>query len=368
MLSGTPHRRVIAYLTGAHGDWGGASRVIFNCIRGIDRSRFTPLALLLGDGPIVAELERLDVPYLFWGEPHEFRRPAAYVRDAACSLRMLRRHRVDILHINYTNFWRPAEFLAAKLLGIPVISHRHMVIRSPGPWLKRVDLVMAVSQFIATAGAAPSVPTRVVHNAVDLRPFDEARDLRQELGIPQDELVVSFVGQVRELKGVAAFLKVARVLDRPGLTFLLAGECRDQAQHPDAYTPERLRRESGDSPRIRYIGYRTDAPAVFKTSDILLMPSEWNEPLGLVAIEAGAAGIPVVATRSGGIPEVVVDGQTGLLVERGDIEGLTDAARRLIADPALRSRLGQAARGRVQQHFTQAPIRQIEAIYDELVA
>lgn len=102
----------------------------------------------------------------------------------------------------------------------------------------------------------------------------------------------------------------------------------------------------------------------YSRAGIFVFPSLWHEPFGIPVIEAMAAGLPVVATRAGALPEVVIDGETGILVERGDTEGLTAAISKLLADPHLRERMGAAGRERVQQLFTwERSVAQLEELY-----
>ena len=104
--------------------------------------------------------------------------------------------------------------------------------------------------------------------------------------------------------------------------------------------------------------------AHYARAGIFVFPSLWHEPFGIPVIEAMAAGLPVVATRAGALPEVVVDGETGILVERGDSAGLADAIGTLLADPQLRQRMGAAGRRRVQQLFTwDRSVARLERLY-----
>jgi glycosyltransferase involved in cell wall biosynthesis len=118
---------------------------------------------------------------------------------------------------------------------------------------------------------------------------------------------------------------------------------------------------AGDT-RIRYIGYRKDVENVYHTADIVVVPSRWQEPLGLINLEAGACRKPVVATRVGGIPEVIEDGMNGYLVESGDVETLAARVTALIADPALRQKMGEEGRATVEQNFTTHPVREFEKL------
>ena len=360
-------KRVICYLTESAGDWGGASRVLFSTLRLIDRQRFQPLVLLPGKGRILPLLDQIEVPYVIWGQAHEPDGLLRYARATLASLRLLRARRVDLLHVNGANYWRPAEILAARLLSIPIVTHYHVVVDRPGPFVRFSDLIVAVSAYTAEASQPRSIPKAVVHNSVVLARFDQARDIREELGIGANELVVTFVGQIRENKGIDLFIRLAHAVPSPSIRFLIVGECRDPARFPGAYTEERLRGEMGDDQRIRYVGYRADVENIYRASDIVVMPSRGGEPFGLITIEAGASRRPVIATRDGGVPEVIRHGENGFLVEREDLAGLVNYTTLLAGDPALRRRVGERARQIVEERFTVQPVRDLEAVYERLL-
>jgi len=360
-------KRHICYLTESAGDWGGASRVLFSTLRELDRSRFEPLVLLPSKGPGLPVLDELGIAYLIWGPAHEPRGIARYVGALADSIRIFRGRRVDLLHVNGANYWRPAEVLAAHLLRIPIVTHYHVVVDKPGPFVKYSSLIVAVSDFTAKASSPASIPKAVVHNSVALARFDQARDIRSEIGVMQDDVVVAFVGQIRDIKGVDLFLRMAHTIPGARVKFLVVGECRDPKRFPGAYTEARLREEIGGDSRILYLGYRRDVENVYRSADIVVMPSRAGEPFGLINIEAGASRTPVVATRDGGIPEVIVDGENGFLVDPEDLDGLVRQTARLIEDADLRRRMGERARQIVEARFTSRPVRELEAAYDRLL-
>jgi glycosyltransferase involved in cell wall biosynthesis len=362
-----PLKRVIAYLTESAGDWGGASRVLFSTLRLIDRTRFQPLVLLPARGRVLPLLDEIEVPYVIWGQAHEPHGVLSYAKATLASLRLLRARHVDLLHVNGANYWRPAELLAARLLSIPIVTHYHVVVDKPGPFVRFSDLIIAVSAYTADASEPRSVPKAVVHNSVVLTRFDKARDIREELGLSPSDIVVTFVGQIRENKGIDLFIRLAHALPLPSITFLIVGECRDPARFPGAYTEERLRREMAGDPRLLYVGYRADIENVYRASDIVVMPSRGGEPFGLITIEAGASRRPVIATRDGGVPEVIAHGENGFLVEREDLAGLVHYTTMLAGDAALRQRMGERARQIVEERFTEKPVRDLEAAYERLV-
>lgn len=360
-------KKVICYLSASSGDWGGASRVLFTNIRLIDRSRYEPILLLPSEGPILPLLERMGVRYTIWGRQHEPNGVMRYLRDIVAAVRYFKVNRVDLLHINHANYWRPAEIIAAKLLRIPVVTHYHVVVDKPGPFVKFSNLIAAVSEYTAERSEPRSVPKVVIHNSVSLERFDEALDIRRELGLSVEDIVVSFVGQIRTLKGIDLYIKMAHGIPGSTVKFLIVGECRDPDRFAGSYTEDRLRAEIGNDARIKYVGYRGDVQNIYRSSDIVVMPSRWGEPFGLINIEAGAARKPMVSTRDGGIPEIIRHGENGFLVEREDLTGLIHYTTLLIEDQALRDRMGQKARAIVEEQFTTLPIRKLEQAYDKLI-
>ena len=361
------HKKMICYLSAASGDWGGASRVLFTTIRLIDRNRFEPILLLPSEGPVLPLLRQIGVRYVIWGREHEPHGLAGYARDVLAASRFFRRNRIDVLHVNHANYWRPAEILAAKILGIPIVTHYHVVVEKPGPFVKLSRKIVAVSDYVAGHSAPKAVPKTVIHNTVNIERFDKAANVRSEFGLTDTDIVVSFIGQIRAIKGIDLFIKMAHQLPDPTVKFLIAGECRDPGKFEGSYTIGQLQSEIGGDTRIRYVGYRTDVENLYRSSDIVVMPSRWGEPFGLINIEAGAARKPMVSTRDGGIPEIIRHGENGFLVEREDLAGLVHHTKLLIENDALRRQMGERAREIVERQFTRSPVAKLEQVYDELV-
>jgi glycosyltransferase involved in cell wall biosynthesis len=351
----------ICFLTGSDADWGGASRVLYTTLRKMDLARIDPWVLLSGNGPIKAELEMLGIPCLAWGPATEPQNKIAYLRALFRAIWLLRRKRIDALHVNH-RFWRPAEVLAALLLRIPVLVHFHVVNKEGGSLMGRCRAAISVSHYVADASLPKALPKEVVYNPVSLDRFENGSSLRDEWGMPPNAVVVAFLGQIRDIKGVQDFIGMARLISDPDARFLIAGECRDPKIFPGSYSEQDLNVLAGGDARIRYVGYVAQVENVYHTADIVVVPSRWQEPLGLINLEAGACRKPVVATRVGGIPEVVKDGMNGFLVEPGDVEALAERVGQLIADPALRVRMGEAGRVNVEQNFTTRPVREFETL------
>jgi glycosyltransferase involved in cell wall biosynthesis len=139
---------------------------------------------------------------------------------------------------------------------------------------------------------------------------------------------------------------------------------------PDAYYDLIRRQVSGLAGHAFLHGRvaNEDICTQYARAGIFVFPSIWHEPFGIPVIEAMAAGLPVVATRAGALPEVVVDGETGILVERGDSEALAAAICKLLSDPHLRERMGAAGRERVRRLFTwEHSVARLQKLYDSIL-
>ncbi len=356
----------VLYFAGTHGNWGGASRVLFSTLALLDRSRIEPMVALTMEGPACEILSGMGIVGEIWGPMTEYRSARQYVRAVGRAAAWMHRQRIDIVHMNRANDWRPAELVAARLLGIPIVTHFHTVNRDRAPATRLSSAIAAVSSYVAVQSDSLGVPVHVIHNPIDPAMFLDARNIRTELGIRPTDTLVTFAGQIRRIKGVDLFVAAARKVPGDDLRFVVAGACRQGAGIEDAYTESEFRKLIAADPRILYVGYREDMPDVYASSDVVVMPSRWAEPFGLVLIEAGLAMKPVIATHVGGIPEVVSHGETGLLVEAEDVESLASRIKQLAHDPAARSRMARSARQYVLKRFTTSPVRQLEQLYESL--
>jgi glycosyltransferase involved in cell wall biosynthesis len=282
----------------------------------------------------------------------------------------------------------PADAPLAKLrLGCKVLVADHSsgprVEIGPPSWLKalkrlrrrlyasQVDRYLAVSDYVARRLTSQSVARpgkiRVIHNGIDLQrfapvPAEERAALRADLlGVGPDERVAVFVGQLSPDKGLDVLLRAAPQILAPKnhhLCIIGAGPYeKDARQAAGAW-----------GGRLAVKGLRDDVQAFLQAADVGLFPSAWKEAFGLTIAEAAACGLPVVATRVGGIPEVVADGETGLLVPPGDVEALAGAAGGLLADDAGRTDMAISARKRAERLFDiNRAARQTVELYQEVL-
>lgn len=261
--------------------------------------------------------------------------------------------------------------LAARLSGLPALTTRRMDRRvRPGLRTRLIYRVLtqravAISPAVARRLAAAGVPperTRTIYSSIDpaaAAPRAGRAALRRagELG-DQTPLLLVLANLVKR-KGVDVLLDAFARLER-GAQLWIAGD------GPERGALEAQARRLGLSERVRFLGHRDDTGDLLAACDVFAMPSR-REGLGVASLEAMAAARPVVASRVGGLAELVVHERTGLLVPPDDERALADALRRLLDDPALRSALGGAGPGRIAEGWlAEQMVADYESLYAEL--
>jgi glycosyltransferase involved in cell wall biosynthesis len=224
----------------------------------------------------------------------------------------------------------------------------------------------------------PAEQTFVVHNGIDPERFRGADGLavRQAWGIDRSLPVILFAGALVPEKGLLHLLRAAaRLQERFRFQLVVAGSAAlwstpgtQGNQQDDPYT--RAVRDAAAGLPVRWLGAVpvTHMPAVFAAANIFVCPSAWDDPFPLVACEAMAAGKPIVASRMGGLPEAVVEGETGLLVPAADDEALAAALEILLANPEIAIAMGERARQRSELFSWAAAAAKLDNVYAELRA
>lgn len=285
--------------------------------------------------------------------------------------RVIRHERPDVVHLHSRRGADVLGAIAGRLAGVPVVLSRRVDNPEARAWValkyRLHDRIIAISQGIADVLASEGVPAaklRVVRSSLDPAPWQSPADRAAfcaEFGVTGDALLIGVVAQLIERKGHRVLFDALRALpDRsPNVRVICFG------QGPLRETLEREAADLGET--IRFAGFRTDLARWIGALDLLVHPA-LMEGLGVSLLQASAAGVPIIASRAGGMPEAVADGRTGLLVPPGDALALRDALRRLIEDPALRRRLGDQGRARIEREFSvETMVRGNLAVYRELV-
>jgi glycosyltransferase involved in cell wall biosynthesis len=286
--------------------------------------------------------------------------------------RGLRAWGADLVH-THGHFAGVAGRLAARLLGHPTLIHH---LHTTDPTLRRRHIRLerllgrgthrivccsaAVAEHAARVLQVPAARLEVVWNGIEPAPIVEPAAACRRLGDPPRPLV-GCVGSLTPHKGQAVLLRAFASLPAPLRrgTLALFGEGEERR------SLEALAAELGLAGSVLLPGARADVRGLLPGLDLLVAPSIDREGLGVAVLEGMDAGLPVVASRVGGLPEAIEEGVTGLLVPAGDVAALRDAMAVILEDPTRGKALGDAGRARVAAHFRAAEmIRRVESIYE----
>ena len=365
---------MLQFITGFH--VGGTERHVAHLATRLDPSRFdVHVATLQQEGALLSEMASGRLPLTAY-PIKGFLRPDT-LRQQVRFAAYLKHHAIDIVHAY--GFY-PIVFAVpvARLVGTQVVLAS---IRDSGdPWTRAQRWVQLCASRLAHCILVNATAVRarlrtgghgrrqiaVIRNGVDVdrfapRPFD-AR-LRSSLGLPPRAPLVVAVSRLNPMKGIDDFLEAAALLAGrfPEARFVIVGDGSSRREL------EAQTRMLGLLERVVFTGTRLDVETILAQAAISVAPS-LSEGLSNVVLESMAAGLPVVATRVGGTPEILDDGVTGLLVPPCDALALAGAIGRLLGDEALALRLGAAARTRAVHHFSaQHMVLQTESLYRTLL-
>jgi len=355
---------------------GGAERVIARTVPRLDKNRYETIVCCLWMGGAAAdEMEKAGVRVINLDAKNKLD-----LRILFRLYRLLKEHKIDIIH----SFLFHANMLGrivGRLAGVPVIlsSERTMEMEDKHQLLlnrltacladKIITVSEAVREFaITNIGIEPN-KLITIYNGVDLSEFSRnpnrewIEEARRELGIDPCHVVVGTVGHLEPEKGCEYLLQAAaQVSAQDGkVTFLLVGDGSQRTKL------ENLAQDLGISSNVIFMGYRNDIPRILSVMDIFVLPSLY-EGLPNALLEAMAASRPVVATQVGGIPEVVADGETGILVPPRDPGALAGAICVLLEDRERAREMGIAGRKQVERLFgIETMVAKTEVLYEELI-
>ena len=363
--------------------FGADSAIHAHLMRHLDRDRFVVhVASSQGDGsgvpPALARFREIpDIrlrPTVFApGFRHRSRETllrgvraaAAFPVDVLALAAYVRREGIRVIH----GTDRPRDALytvaLARATGARSVVHVHVAwsrfYSAPAKWgVRTADAVFSISRFVTETVVATGTPRERVHtvlNGIDLSGWDPKEDglsVRREFGIPSDAPLLASVSRLFAQKGqrelLQAFARVRR--KHPEVRLLVVGADAVEV-HGGSFTRELrvLARDLDVADRVVFTGPRTDIPRIMAACDVFALPS-FEEPFGLVFLEAMAMERPVVSLNNGGTPEVVEHGRSGLLSPPHDIDALADNIVTLLANADLRARFGAYGRSRVLESFT----------------
>lgn len=372
--------RRILYIANDGEITGGGAVSLGSLIKCLDKKRFSPFVICPYRGSFVELLdkENIVVDIIYFPRLKSLN-ILAISKTIAKLVSVIKQRKIQLLHANGPRF----NFLgamAAKCCRIPVIWHERTL-----PLKNMIDIDLMLSflpeRIICNSWALAErfykrkkirKKIRVIMNGVDTRlfnPYVSAAKIRSEFGIAKEELVVGIIGRIDPIKGIDYCIDAAAEICRSFslARFLIVG---DVFQKEHVWFLDKLKEKVKTlalEGKVIFCGFRHDMPEVFAACDICLLYTD-AEACGRVLFEAMASAKAVVATNNGGTPEIVVDGETGILVPPKDPQTLAKALMKLLNDKNLARQMGRKGRERVEKNFTlEQYVKKTELVYEELL-
>lgn len=354
---------------------GGGERFLVDLLQAFPRDQFEfTVFCLYSKGELACEVERIGIPVSVLGVPKKMGLKG-YIK--LCNA--LKMGAFDIVHCHLLEgcwYGIPAGWLAGVPIRIAHLQNCHWRLSLRARLFDRFAFTFADAAFGCSEAVLrfyqqrmwyPMSKCHLVYNGVVTKRFENLpskEEARRALSLPSQKcVIVTTVARLVPQKGHVFLLEAAKevVSKFKDVRFLLVGDggLRAQLEHRVSTL--------GLAEHVCFLGQRTDVPQILAASDIFVLPSLW-EGLGLVLVEAGLAGLPVVATRVDGIVEVVEDGRSGFLVPPGDVRALAEAVQTLVEDALLRERMGMEGRAIALQRFSMERIAsQVADLYHVLL-
>jgi glycosyltransferase involved in cell wall biosynthesis len=343
--------------------WGGGERQVLGLLEYLSRWGHENHLLCHPDGPLAREAGKIGT------KVHPLRlRNDLDLRPVVAVRRLIRGASYDIVHFHTKRAHAFSLWLGRSHRGLKRVVTRRMDYPMRKGWYdrylynSRVDGVVAISEPIGAllvAGGVKKEKIRVIHSGVDPEPFKKI-PVARDVGSPP---VIGVAAVLEERKGLRFLLEAAAELKRQGrrLSYRIAGDGSQREQL------QRLAETLGVKEEVAFLGFVSDMPAFLSSIDIFVLPSLF-EGLGVAALEAMAAARPVIASGVGGLRELVVDEETGLLCLAGDPASLARAISRMVSQRERMRAMGENGRARVAKHFSMEQMaKQNESYYYDLL-
>jgi glycosyltransferase involved in cell wall biosynthesis len=268
--------------------------------------------------------------------------------------------------------------IAGKMAGVKVVAHCHDDFKEDALgktmrmfYIALLDRILTVSDKVKKFFAVKKKGFQkaiTVYNGIDaevFNPQDVSEDLRNELGFKKEDIVIGSIGVIEKDKGHRYLVEAIARLKDEGIANVVCVMCGTGPQEVEI---KKLVLNKGLEKEIIFLGFRDDIPRVLKTLDIFALMSLTIESFSMAAVEAMAMEVPVIATNIGGIPEVIDDGKTGIIIPPGNADALCEAIKYLIQNPGVRIQMGKNGRARVLERFTiEQNVRKTEDVFLSLV-
>ena len=378
--------------------YGGSAKYLDELLSVLDRRRYDIAVVAAEEGPFITKIRTQGVPVYLrpswrfpWGQQEgrtsRFETYLRYVLFGPMQLAIvptiadwLKDHEIKLVHLNNEVLSHLPLLLAARMAGCRIVCHLHgwrAFTRTERWALRYVDELIAISdagaRYYSTqlqGRAVVAAPNGIILNG-HITGLEMKRTRgRMHFGVSADQTVAVLIGRLVPWKGHEVFLKglASARTHHPNLIGWIVGYDPSPGQEYLGRL-KALAEDLGLSSRVRFVSWQEDVWSIYAAADLIVHASIKPEPFGLVVLEAIAAGKPVIATRSGGVVDIVVDQETGLLVEPGNSDQLSQAIVRLIEDRELAQRYVEQAAVRVKRVFTmERNAAQIAGVYDRLLS
>jgi len=352
---------------------GGAEQMFINLANFINPDKFKSYVGVFREGELTSELRKRGIKFLWLKESTQVY-DYKFLKNI---IQLIKQNRIDLIHSHTwgTDFY---GYWASKILGIPMISTIHNRYYIFEKWSRKLSYKVFISQIKKIVAVSKDIQdllreklklspqkVRLIYNGIDTHKFENKMDLeplRKELNLREKELILGNVGNLREVKDhhtlILSFHKVASFFPQAKLLIVGEGELKIRLI--------KLCAELGLENRVLFLGHREDVNLLLGLMDLFILSSH-SEGCSISVLEAMASGKPVVATRVGGNPELVLEGKTGFLVPPAEPEKLAEKTIFLLRNEDLRVKMGDEGRKRVNEKFSlETMLKNYEELYSKV--
>jgi glycosyltransferase involved in cell wall biosynthesis len=388
--------RVVYCEGNVDGTIGGSYYSLLYLVKGLDRRRYNPLVVFHAENGLQHRFHEAGVETVVWPRiaPATFAErfvplllaqkavnfARGFVWQALAEAMFLRRVGARIVHLNNSVLRNHDWMLAARLTGLPCVSHERG-INDDYPaaaqfWAKRLDAVVCISDAVRKQLEAHGLDHGnlvTIHNALDpaeVNVRQSPSELRAAHAIAADAPVLVMTGNLKAWKGQETVIRAMAQVRRahPRARCLLVGATSPLDRSFET-SMRALVSELGLDEHVLFVGFRENAADYMRMADVVIHASVLPEPFGRVALEAMACRKPVIGSDAGGMPEIVEDGSTGYTFPPGDANRLAEAVNWMLDHPEEAARMGERGYTRLVERFPiPANVRATEHIYERLLA
>lgn len=390
-------KRILYVESNRDGTIGGSYYSLFYLVEGLDKEKYEPIVMFYEDNPLIGKFEKVVKKVIVFdhyspasGRMRDFgdfvKFVPRFVRDILYGhfeiVRKISEIKPDIVHLNNSYAFNHDWVLACKRLGIKIIAHdrgtRPGVSLQTKFFVRFLDAIICVSdaylKYVTEQALKPKIACRV-YNGLNIKQFDALHSskiknlVRRDLGVKNEDILIGMVGNIDYWKGQIVLVKAMSLVLRrySDVKAVLVGKTVIGAEEYEADIRAFISLNNLND-KIILAGYREDISVLLDAFDIFAHASIEPEPFGRVIIEAMAMKKPLIATKPGGPAEIIVDGESGVLIEMNDEFAMADAIMDYIGDMVKAEQIGKNAYTRVVENFSAKKMVQgVEDVYQTVL-